>query len=116
MIDTLHFDGWVRPVPGGLQLTLRLTPKAPRDDLDGVERGADGRAYLKARVRAVPEKGNANRALIALLAKRSGIAKSRFTLVSGETSRLKTLMVEGEDLTVEDAVAGLIKQDDSVSK
>ena len=48
----------------GLLLTVRLTPKGGREALDGIETLADGRAVLKARVRALPEDGEANAALI----------------------------------------------------
>lgn len=109
MNGSIQPEGWVRQVPGGLQLCVRLTPKASRDDLDGSEQAADGRVYLKARVRSVPEKGKANKALIVLLAKRIGIAKGRFRLISGETSRLKTLMIDGDDPALRETVASLAK-------
>ncbi len=51
---------------------------------------------LKARVTAVPEKGKANKALIALVAKSLGIAKSSIDLVSGDTSRKKILRIDGD--------------------
>jgi len=81
-------------MPDGLALQVRLTPKSSRDEIDGVETGADGKSFLKARVRAVPEKGKANKALIALLAKQFGIAKSAVRIVSGDISRLKSIRIE----------------------
>ncbi len=74
---------------------MRLTPKASTDRIETVEDTADGPA-LKARVRAVPEDGKANDALVVLVANWLGIAKSRVTLASGATSRLKTLMIAGD--------------------
>ena len=53
----------------GVELHLRLTPKSSRDALEGFETRADGACVLKARVRAVPEDGKANDALIALVSK-----------------------------------------------
>ncbi|TIV96749.1 MAG: DUF167 domain-containing protein, partial [Mesorhizobium sp.] len=41
----------------GIDLYVRLTPKAALDRIEGVETTADGRSHLKARVRAVPENG-----------------------------------------------------------
>lgn len=105
MIDALRTQEWVRKTSDGVQLTVRLTPGASRDDLDGVEQGADGRVYLKVRVRAIPEKGKANNALITLLAKRIGIAKSCITIASGETSRLKILMIAGTDASIDNIIA-----------
>ncbi|NTG01978.1 DUF167 domain-containing protein [Agrobacterium rhizogenes] len=83
-----------------VRLSVRLTPNGGRDAVDGIETGADGEAYLKARVSAVPEKGKANKALIALLAKRLSIPKSSLSLISGDTARKKILRidVDPEDL------------------
>jgi uncharacterized protein YggU (UPF0235/DUF167 family) len=61
----------------GIRLRVRLTPKGGRDALEGVEAIADGRSILKARVRAAPEKGAANAALEALVAKACGVPKRR---------------------------------------
>jgi uncharacterized protein YggU (UPF0235/DUF167 family) len=44
----------------------------------------------------VPDKGKANAAVIALLAKALGLPKSAVTLVAGETARLKTLAIAGD--------------------
>lgn len=89
-------------------LAVRLTPNGGRDALDGVETVADGQAHLKARVTAVPEKGKANKALVALLSKTLKVPKSAISVVSGETARQKILRIEGdpEDLgTRMDALA-----------
>ncbi|ACM28089.1 DUF167 domain-containing protein [Agrobacterium rhizogenes] len=79
-----------------VRLSVRLTPNGGRDAVDGIETGADGEAYLKARVSAVPEKGKANKALIALLAKRLSIPKSSLSLISGDTARKKILRIDGD--------------------
>lgn len=79
-----------------IELRVRLTPSGGRDAIDGVERDAEGQAYLKARVTAVPEDGKANKALIALLSKTVKIPKSSIKLIFGETSRKKILRLEGE--------------------
>ncbi|WP_133709086.1 DUF167 domain-containing protein [Rhizobium sp. BK313] len=79
-----------------VRLSVRLTPNGGRDAIEGVEAGADGEPYLKARVSAVPEKGKANKALIALIAKNLGIAKSAVSLISGDTARKKILRIDGD--------------------
>ncbi|WP_426288959.1 DUF167 domain-containing protein [Ensifer adhaerens] len=76
-------------------LTVRLTPNGGRDAIDGLE-AADGEEYLKVRVRAVPEKGKANQALLAFLAKTLGLATSKLSLISGETQRKKILRIESD--------------------
>jgi hypothetical protein len=52
---------------------------------------------LKIRVTAAPEKGKANKALIKLLAKETGIASGCFEVVSGATSRKKRLIIDQGD-------------------
>lgn len=88
--------GFCRPRPDGVDLFVRLTPKAARDAFDGVETAADGRTYLKARVRAVPEKGAANQALERLAAKALGVPAGSVSVIAGGTSRLKTLRILGD--------------------
>jgi uncharacterized protein YggU (UPF0235/DUF167 family) len=80
----------------GLRLTVRLTPRGGRDAIDGVETLADGRPILKARVRAAPSDGEANAALIALLARELDLPRSAVTLIAGATARLKTVALMGE--------------------
>jgi len=77
-------------------LAVRLTPNGGRDALDGVEIVGDSQAHLRARVTAVPEKGKANKALIALLAKALKVPKSGIAVVSGETARQKILRIDGD--------------------
>ncbi len=79
----------------GLRLYVKLAPKASRAGLGGVEQDADGRAWLKVRITAAPEKGKANKALLKLLAKHLGIAPSRLELIAGATDRRKVVRVPG---------------------
>ncbi len=79
-----------------IKIHVRLTPSAHKDNIDGVETSADGKSYLKARVRAVPENGKANKALEKLIAKYFNVPKSSVQVTSGATSRLKTLVVFGD--------------------
>lgn len=84
------------PTAAGLRILVRLTPKGGRDALDGIEKLADGREAVRARVRAVPEDGAANAALIGLIAKTLGVAKSHVAITAGQTARLKTITIEGD--------------------
>ncbi|MGE3915624.1 MAG: DUF167 domain-containing protein [Hyphomicrobiaceae bacterium] len=86
---------WRPGTGGGLLVRVRLTPKASRDAVEGVEATAEGPA-LKARVRAVPENGAANDAVARLVADWLDVAKSAVTLVAGGKSRVKTLAVVGD--------------------
>jgi len=96
----------------GLTLTVRLTPRGGRDAIEGVEQLADGRAVIKARVRAVPEDGAANAALTRLLAKSLGVAASAVALVSGHTARIKILTVAGDAAMLEARLAALTRHED----
>lgn len=75
---------------------MRLTPNGGRDAVDGVETDASGETRLKMRVSAVPEKGKANKAMIAALAKMLGAPKSSIELLSGDTARQKILRIDGD--------------------
>jgi uncharacterized protein len=86
--------------PGGAVLAVRLTPKGGRDAIDGVDVLADGRAVLTARVRALPADGEANEALIRLIAEAVGVPSRDVTLVAGATSRLKRLAISGHGPTL----------------
>lgn len=79
-----------------MRLTVRLTPSGGRDAIDGIEADANGERHLKVRIRAVPEKGQANKALTALIAKAAGVPKSAVSLLSGDTQRKKILRIEGD--------------------
>ena len=91
-----------------LLLTVRVTPKASNSGLAGFGEDSRGQAYLKVRVTAVPEKGKANKAVLALLAKALGMAKSRLFVVSGEGDRNKVIGINAAgDLTIDEALARL---------
>ncbi|GAA0552889.1 hypothetical protein FHS83_001546 [Rhizomicrobium palustre] len=77
---------------------VRLTPKGGRDAVEGWETASDGSRHVKARVRAVPEDGKANAALVQLLAKTLGVPKSAIEIVAGATARLKRIEARGENL------------------
>ena len=80
----------------GLLLPVRLTPNAAKDAVEGWRTSDDGSRHLAVRVRAVPEKGKANKALIALLARHMRLPKRDVDVIRGATSRLKTVRIEAE--------------------
>jgi len=79
------------------RLAVKLTPGASVDRIDGWDIDVDGRPVLKARVRARPVEGEANDALIRLLALALGVSRSSVTLVRGGQSRVKMIEVAGLD-------------------
>ncbi len=71
-------------------LNIKVLPNASSNSIEGWEN-----ERLRIRIRGVPEKGKANENLIAFLAKEFGISKSQIKILSGHTSRLKRLEIEG---------------------
>lgn len=80
----------------GIVLTVRLTPKGGRDAVDGIAHMDDGRAALKVRVRALPTAGEANAALIQVIAGAIGVAPRAVALIGGATARIKRLRITGD--------------------
>jgi uncharacterized protein YggU (UPF0235/DUF167 family) len=87
-------------IAGGIAVAVRLTPKGGGDSIDGIETLADGRAVLKARVRAAPSEGEANAALCRMIAKAAGVPPRDVTLIAGATSRIKRLVISGDGPTL----------------
>ena len=72
-----------------IRISVRVQPRASRDELAGVINGA-----LKVRLRAPPVEGAANDALIAFLADELGVARRHVRIVSGFGSRNKVVEVD----------------------
>jgi uncharacterized protein (TIGR00251 family) len=88
-------DPW-RYSTQGISIALRVTPRGGRDGIDGIETLANGRTVVKVRVRTIAEGGEANRAVIVVIAGALGVAKGKVRIVSGATSRLKQIAVDGD--------------------
>jgi uncharacterized protein (TIGR00251 family) len=89
---------------GCVIVRVRITPKSSKDTIDGIETTAEGPA-LKARVRAVPADGEANQALLTLLAGWLGVAKSSLRLAHGGKSRVKSVEITGNSDEIEARLA-----------
>ena len=98
-----------RRAPDGLLLRVRLTPRAARDAVDGVKDGPHG-LYVQARVRAIPEDGYANAALVELVADEIGVPKSTIAVVAGQTRRLKAIHIAGEAAALEKKITAWLKR------
>jgi uncharacterized protein YggU (UPF0235/DUF167 family) len=64
-------------------------------------------AVVKVRVRAIADGGEANRAVTELIAKALGVPKARVRILSGTTSRLKQIAVDGDPAKLGDALREL---------
>ncbi len=90
----------LRDTPTGCTLTVRVHPGARRNAITGTHDGA-----LKIALTTPPTDGRANAALIAFLADRLKLPRASITLLTGATSRSKTLLLDG--LTSEALTASL---------
>jgi uncharacterized protein (TIGR00251 family) len=88
----------------GTILPVRAQPGTKRNAIVGEHDGA-----LKIAVTAAPDKGKANDAIIAVLAKAFGLPKSNIELMSGPTSRQKKFLLRG--VSVENALARFSHKD-----
>ena len=91
-----------------IRVTVRLTPRASRDEVAGFQPAANGDGEeLRVRVTAAPLEGQANAALERLLAKRLGVARGDVRVVAGSRSRRKVVEIEALTIArVHDRLAG----------
>jgi uncharacterized protein len=88
-------DMFCRRSGNGILLSVRLTPKSSCDEISGAGT-YNGIGVLKAKVRAIPDKGKANTALEMLMAKWLHVPGSSVSLASGGKSRLKSIQIHGD--------------------
>jgi len=74
------------------RLTVKVVPGSSRNQIVGWLGGS-----LKIKVTAPPEKGRANEAVVALLAKKFGITADHIRIESGHSSPSKVVTIEGMD-------------------
>lgn len=80
----------VTAAAGGTLLDIRVMPRAPRSAVAGVRDGA-----LLVRLAAAPVDGEANDALLTLLARALDVPRRDLAIVAGERSRRKRIEVAG---------------------
>ena len=79
----------------GIVVSVRLTPKGGGDAIDGIAQLTNGESVLKVRVRAAPSAGEANAALVKLLAEVFGVPPRDVHLVAGLSARRKRVKIVG---------------------
>jgi hypothetical protein len=82
----------IQSTPGGVLLNVRVIPRAGRSGLAGTRDNA-----LLVRLNAPPVEGAANAELLDVLAEVLDVPKRALTIVSGERSRSKRVLVSGVD-------------------
>ena len=88
----------IEPHTQGVVIRVKARPGARRNALAGLHHGA-----FRIDVTAAPEKGKANDAIIALLAKNFGVAKSSIELISSPANPQKRFLIAGLDLATAEA-------------
>jgi hypothetical protein len=83
---------WLRPVPGGVELDLLVQPRAARSRVVGEHGGR-----LKVALAAPPVDGEANAALVELLAGALRVRRADVVIARGQGGRRKTVRVAGVD-------------------
>ena len=80
-----------------MTIRVRLTPRGGRDRIEGWvdDPERQGARLLKVRVAAPPVDGAANKAMLALLARTLGVARSAIEITAGRESRIKSLKISG---------------------
>jgi uncharacterized protein (TIGR00251 family) len=80
-----------------LFLYIRAIPKSRVERPGTMVHDGHGRVRLKVAVHAAPSEGQANQAIVRLLAKELGTAASRIQIVQGQTQRDKTILIRAPD-------------------
>lgn len=81
---------WLKSTNEGVIISIHLTPRAKRDAIEGWHGDA-----LKVKIKAPPVDGKANGYLLKFIAKQLEIPNSSATLIKGETSREKLVLIKG---------------------
>jgi uncharacterized protein (TIGR00251 family) len=87
-------------------IAIRVTPRSSKPGIGGWRAGPDGREELEVRVAAAPADGEANAAVIKLLAAALGVPKGTIEIVSGATSRHKRVALPVTIADVRERLAG----------
>jgi uncharacterized protein (TIGR00251 family) len=85
--------------PAVIRLTVRVQPRASKDEFAGVREGV-----LRVRLRAPPVDGAANEALVRFLADELGVTRRQVRMVSGFGSRTKTVEIDALTLPALDRI------------
>jgi len=80
----------VSAIEAGVRFAIRVQPRASKNEVAGIYGTA-----LKIRLQAPPVDGAANDALVSFLADLLGVSRRSVRIISGDSSRNKTVEVDG---------------------
>ncbi|MBI4232377.1 DUF167 domain-containing protein [Candidatus Peregrinibacteria bacterium] len=81
-------------LPKNEYLRIKVIPKSPKNEIVEIMTDAEGEETIKIRIKAVPEKGKANKELIKFLSKELGLSSSSISIISGKSEQLKLIKVK----------------------
>lgn len=90
---------WLKAVPGGVELSILVQPRASRTRVLGEHDG-----MLKVQLAAPPVDGEANAALVEFLGKLLGVPRRQISLIAGDASRRKRVSIQGVETAQVEAV------------
>lgn len=91
---------WARRTKDGWLIAVHVQPGAKKSEIAGLHGDA-----LKIRVAAPALEGKANAAVIALIAERTGVAKSKIRVLRGERSREKQIEILAPEIAADERLA-----------
>jgi uncharacterized protein len=80
----------IRETEKGAVLEIRVLPRSSRCEIAGVQDGA-----LKIKITAPPVEGKANEECVRFLSRLLKVRKSAFSIIAGEKSKNKTILISG---------------------
>lgn len=80
-------SGWLRIREGGVEVRVRVVPRASAERIEGFYGDR-----LRVRLTAVPTEGQANEALVRLLARAARVPSTSGRIVAGQRERSKTIL------------------------
>lgn len=104
---TDHTTKPVRRDDAGIVVRVHVTPGARREEIAPADAPEATGTALRIKVRAKPQDGEANAAVVATMAHHLGLAKSRIDVINGHTSRVKSLRISGSDAELDRVMARL---------
>jgi uncharacterized protein (TIGR00251 family) len=86
----MHATEFLKPVPDGVCLLLKVQPRASQNGIGEVANGE-----LRIKVTAPPVDAAANEAVLRLLAEKLDCPRGSVQLIRGQTSRHKQVLIRG---------------------
>ncbi|MBF0547128.1 MAG: YggU family protein [Candidatus Riflebacteria bacterium] len=83
----------LKPIAGGVKLSIQVVPRSSRNEISELLE-----EKCKIKIKAPPVEGEANHELIEFLAKIFGVSKKNIRIVSGASSKGKSVEISGIDV------------------